>query len=84
MILDEPTASLDPRSEYALFQKFVSIASDKTVFFITHRLNSVTIADKVLVLNQGKVVAFDTHENLLKNNDYYRSYYSIQNKILKK
>ncbi|WP_439424641.1 ABC transporter ATP-binding protein (plasmid) [Oenococcus alcoholitolerans] len=84
LILDEPTASLDPRSEYALFQKFVSIASDKTVFFITHRLNSVTIADKVLVLNQGKVVAFDTHENLLKNNDYYRSYYSIQNKILKK
>ncbi|MFT8324162.1 ABC transporter ATP-binding protein [Oenococcus sicerae] len=84
LILDEPTASLDPRSEYALFQKFIRIASDKTVFFITHRLNSVMIADKVLVLNQGKVVAFDTHENLLKNNDYYRDYYSIQNKALKK
>ncbi|MFT9267093.1 ATP-binding cassette domain-containing protein [Oenococcus sp.] len=84
LILDEPTASLDPRSEYSLFQKFVRIAADKTVFFITHRLNSVTIADKVLVLNKGKVVAFDTHENLLKNNDYYRDYYSIQNKALKK
>ncbi|MFT8470209.1 MAG: ABC transporter ATP-binding protein [Oenococcus sp.] len=54
LILDEPTASLDPRSEYSLFQKFVRIAADKTVFFITHRLNSVTIADKVLVLNKGK------------------------------
>ncbi|EHN58905.1 ABC transporter ATP-binding protein [Oenococcus kitaharae] len=84
LILDEPTASLDPRSEYSLFQKFVRIGADKTVFFITHRLNSVTIADKVLVLNKGKVVAFDTHENLLKNNDYYRDYYSIQNKALKK
>ncbi|AGT44855.1 ABC transporter ATP-binding protein [Treponema pedis] len=78
LILDEPTASLDPRSEFALYERFLELAKGNTVFFITHRLSTVKKADKVLVLKNGKIEGFDTHSALMENNEYYAELYNMQ------
>ncbi len=78
LILDEPTATLDPKMEYLMFNKFMELAQDKTVLFITHRLASVRSADKVLLMKSGKIIGFDTHEILLQENAYYRELYQAQ------
>ncbi|MGL4610472.1 MAG: hypothetical protein ACRCYY_12470 [Trueperaceae bacterium] len=54
LILDEPTASIDPRSEHKAFQRFAEIAKTPTTLFITHRLASVRIADRVLVMKDDE------------------------------
>ncbi len=72
LILDEPTSALDARIEYEIFQKFLELTEGKTVFFITHRLASVRQADKILVLKDGRVKAFDDHETLMKSDAYYK------------
>lgn len=78
LILDEATASLDPRSEYEMFRNFLKLSDNKTVIFITHRLAAVKLADKVLVLKNGRIHGFDSHESLLANNNYYRELYEMQ------
>jgi ATP-binding cassette subfamily B protein len=78
MILDEPTAALDPRSEYDVYQRFLTLAAGKTVFFITHRLAAVQMADRVLVMRGGHVVGFGTHQELLKSSPYYKELYDMQ------
>lgn len=84
LILDEPTAALDARTEYELFEKFLQLTEGKTVFFITHRLASVRQADKVLLLKDGRVEGYDTHETLMKTNDYYRELYGMQSSLYHK
>ena len=81
LILDEPTSALDARIEYEIFQKFLELTEGKTVFFITHRLASVRQADKILVLKDGRVEAFDNHETLMKNDAYYRELYEMQSSL---
>ena len=78
LILDEPTASLDARTEYELFQKFLDLTKDKTVIFITHRLSSVKQADKILLLKDGQIEAVGPHDQLLKTSPYYRELYDMQ------
>lgn len=81
LILDEPTSALDARIEYEIFQKFLELTEGKTVFFITHRLASVRQADKILVLKDGRVEAFDNHETLMKSDAYYRELYEMQSSL---
>lgn len=81
LILDEPTSALDARIEYEIFQKFLELTEGKTVFFITHRLASVRQADKILVLKDGRVEAFDDHESLMKSDAYYRELYEMQSSL---
>lgn len=78
VVLDEPTSALDAKMEKFIFDKFQEIAENRTVFFVTHRLATVRQADKILVLRDGKVCGFDTHENLLKDNNYYAELYHMQ------
>ncbi len=78
LILDEPTASIDARSEFKMYEKFLELTQDKTVFFVTHRLSTVKKADKIIVLKNGLLHAFDNHENLMKNNEYYKEMYTMQ------
>lgn len=80
LILDEPTASLDPRSEFEIYQSFIKLTKNKTVFFITHRLSAVKLADKVLVLKDGKINGFAPHCELIKKNKYYADLYNLQAK----
>lgn len=67
MILDEPTAALDPYAEYEIYNNFGKISKGKTVLSISHRLSSCRMCDRILVIHQGKVVQCGTHEELLEN-----------------
>lgn len=78
MILDEPTASIDARTEYYINQRFNELTEGRTVFYITHRLSSVKDADRVLVLKDGEVIGLDSHDVLLETNDYYKEFYQMQ------
>lgn len=76
--LDEPTASLDAKSEAEIYERFLRENHHKTIFFVTHRLSAVKFADKVLFLNNGRITGFDTHQQLLKNNATYAEMYGLQ------
>lgn len=78
LILDEPTAALDPRSEYEVFSRFVELARGKTTLLITHRLASVRMADRILVLKQGRLIEEGTHEELLQRGGEYATLWNMQ------
>lgn len=67
VVLDEPTASLDPKIEIEIYKKYMKFFNNKTVIFITHRLGFVKDVDEILVLNDGKIVEHDSPLALLDN-----------------
>lgn len=74
VILDEPTSALDPLSEADIYQNFNNLVKEKTALYISHRMSSSVFCDRIIVLNNGKIEAFDSHMNLMKNEDslYYK------------
>ncbi len=78
MVLDEPTAALDPRAEYRMYQDFSKLMDGKTSIFISHRLASCQICDRILVLQHGKIVESGTHKQLLAAGGYYAKLFQIQ------
>ncbi len=78
LLLDEPTAALDPRAEYELYQHFSELARGRTTLLITHRLASVRMADRILVLRQGRLVEQGTHEELMRLGGEYAELYRMQ------
>ena len=74
LIMDEPTSALDPLAEAEIYKDFNNLAQDKTAIYISHRMSSSVFCDRILVLNNGKVEAFKTHEELMKNKKglYYK------------
>lgn len=80
VILDEPTAALDPKSEEEVFENLIKLTDGKTSIFISHRLSSTRIADRIIVLDKGEVVEEGCHEELMNHNGLYASMYSIQAK----
>lgn len=80
MIMDEPTAALDPIAESEIFEKFANLTENKTSIFISHRMSSSTFSDKVLLLDGGKVVGFDSHKNLMNGHNLYRKLFETQAK----
>lgn len=77
IILDEPTAALDPLSEYEVYSKFNEIAGGKTAIYISHRLTSCRFCDKIAVFHAGEIVQKGTHEELLA--DSKGKYYELWN-----
>ena len=71
LILDEPTAALDARAEFEVFQRFKELSKGKTAVLISHRFSSVRMADRILVLADGKVEAAGTHEELVSQPGRY-------------
>ena len=69
MILDEPTAALDPYAEYEIYKNFGEITTGKTVLSISHRLSSCRMCDRIAVIHQGKIVQLGTHEELIADVD---------------
>ena len=65
LVLDEPTAALDPQAEVELYQRFVELAAGRMTFLISHRIGSARLADRILVLDAGRIVEDGTHETLL-------------------
>lgn len=80
IILDEPTASLDPLAESAIYEQFNQMTEGKTAIFISHRMSSSRFTDKILVLDEGKIKAFDSHQNLMKTDNIYSRLYKSQAK----
>ena len=78
LILDEPTAALDARSEFEVFQRFKELSDGKTAVLISHRFSSVRMADRILVLERGQVEAAGTHEELLAQEGRYRDLFELQ------
>ena len=80
LILDEPTSNLDAKSEEIFRQSVMKIRKEtnKTIIIITHHLVSISYADKIIVLNNGKIESSGTHEELIEGNSWYSSAYKIQ------
>ena len=78
LILDEPTAALDARSEYEVFQRFKELSTGRTAILISHRFSSVRMADRILVLAGGRVEASGSHEALLAENGRYAELFELQ------
>jgi len=77
-ILDEPTSALDPISESLMYENFEKMNQNKTTVFISHRLGSTKIADKIFVIEQGKVMEQGSHEELLNKGGLYTEMYESQ------
>lgn len=80
IVLDEPTAAIDPLEEAAIYRKFAEISRDKTAFIVTHRLGSAQIADRIIVMDGGRIVDTGTHEELMQREGKYREMYHAQAK----
>lgn len=80
IILDEPTAALDPIAENDIYSHFLQLADNKGCLIISHRLASARIADRIVVLSNGNVIENDTHDNLMKKNGVYAKMFKAQQK----
>ena len=78
IILDEPTAALDARAEYDVFQRFAALTEGKASVIISHRFSTVRMADRILVLEGGKVLEIGSHEQLLAQNGRYAELFALQ------
>jgi ATP-binding cassette subfamily B protein len=78
LILDEPTASLDARAEYEVFERFAHLTAGKSAVLISHRFSTVRMADEILVLEAGRIVEQGTHEELVGRGQRYAELFELQ------
>jgi ATP-binding cassette subfamily B protein len=78
VVLDEPTAAIDPIEETKIYDRFAEVSKDKTAIIVTHRLGSVRLADRILVMKQGQLVEQGTHTDLMAANGEYARLYKSQ------
>ncbi|MEP7252853.1 MAG: ABC transporter ATP-binding protein [Ginsengibacter sp.] len=78
MILDEPTAALDARSEYEVFQRFSELTENKSALLISHRFSTVRMANRILVLDKGEILEIGSHEELLEKGGQYAELFQLQ------
>lgn len=83
VILDEPSSALDPIAEYNMYNNMLQASNGKTVFFISHRLSSARIADRIFFLERGRIVESGTHDELMKKEGQYAKMFRIQAKNYK-
>lgn len=80
LILDEPTAALDPISEKEIYQKYQALTRGKTSFFVSHRLASTRFCDRIIFLEKGRITEMGTHEELMEKNGSYADMFRVQSK----
>lgn len=83
-ILDEPSSALDPIAEYKMYENLISATKNKTVIYISHRLSSAVLSDKIFVLGAGTVLESGTHSELMNTNGEYAKMFALQASSYKK
>lgn len=83
LLLDEPTAALDPLAESEIYQKYSDMANNKTSLFISHRLASTRFCDRIILIEDGGVKEEGSHEDLLKLNGEYAKLFEVQSRYYK-
>jgi ABC-type multidrug transport system fused ATPase/permease subunit len=78
LVLDEPTAALDSLMERSILSSLPSLINKKTVFMAVNRLSTAKNSDRILLLDENRLIAFGTHEELIDTSDYYRSVAAAQ------
>jgi ATP-binding cassette, subfamily B, bacterial len=78
LILDEPTAALDARSEYEVFQRFAELTTGKTALFISHRFSTVRMADRIIVMEKGRIIEDGSHDKLTRLAGRYAEMFELQ------
>lgn len=84
IILDEPSANLDPIAEYNLNKAMIEAANHKTVIFISHRLSTTVVADKIYVMENGEIIEAGSHGELMAQNGTYAKMFTLQSEKYKK
>jgi len=82
IILDEPTSNLDAGTEYEIFTQFKKLVKDRTAIIISHRFSTISIADRIVVVNRGVIVEQGTHAELVEAGGYYSRMYEMQKEQL--
>ena len=80
LLLDEPTAALDPIAENDIYQKYSTMTAGKTSVFISHRLASTRFCDRILFLDHGRIAEEGTHEALLRKGGGYAALFEVQSR----
>ena len=80
LILDEPTAALDPIAEDHIYQQYHAFTADKSAVFISHRLASTRFCDRVLLMDHGKIIEEGTHESLMEKRGAYAELFEVQSR----
>jgi ATP-binding cassette subfamily B protein len=78
LVLDEPTASLDAQTEYEIFQHFKELTDGKMAILISHRFSTVRMADRIAVIQHGRIAELGSHEELLRREGIYAQLFSMQ------
>ena len=83
LVLDEPTAAMDAEGEHEIFQRFRDLKKDRTAILITHRFGTVRMADRIVVIDGGRIVEQGTHTELMALNGLYARMFSLQAEALR-
>lgn len=78
LILDEPTAALDPRAEFEVYQKYFTMTENKTALFISHRLASARFCENIAFLSRGEITEYGTHDALIDKKGLYAEFFNMQ------
>ena len=78
LVLDEPTAALDARAEYEVFRRFRDLAAGRTCLIISHRFSTVRMADRIVVLDEGRVAEQGSHADLVARGGRYAALFELQ------
>ncbi len=80
IVLDEPTSNIDPLIETEIYKKYLSLSQDKTVIYVTHRISTSTLADRIIVFDGGEIVEEGTFDQLMANKGSYYELFNTQSK----